>query len=97
MITPDFKESAIKLGLESSFHVRYYNDPKHTTKIVELWLLYNVPNQLHIPSQSPDLNPTEFLWDFMQHRIHQHNIYSKDMLKSVLKDEWEKKPLDLII
>ncbi|GFT45906.1 transposable element Tcb2 transposase [Trichonephila clavipes] len=62
-------------------------DPKHTA--VKLWLLYNVPNQLHTPPQSPDLNPIEHLWDLREPKIRQHNISSKDMLKSVLKDEWE--------
>ncbi|GFW27844.1 hypothetical protein TNCV_767241 [Trichonephila clavipes] len=32
----------------------------------------------------------EHLWDFLERSIHQHNISSKDMLKSVLKDEWQK-------
>ncbi|GFT09579.1 integrase catalytic domain-containing protein [Trichonephila clavipes] len=38
---------------------------------------------------SPDLNPTEHLWDLLERRIGQHNISSKDVLKSVLQDEWE--------
>ncbi|GFY23509.1 hypothetical protein TNCV_3942011 [Trichonephila clavipes] len=40
--------------------------------------------------QSPDLNPVEHLWDLLERKIRQHNISSKDILKSVLKDEWEK-------
>ncbi|GFU97388.1 transposable element Tcb1 transposase [Trichonephila clavipes] len=43
-----------------------------------------------MPPQSPDLNPIEHLWDLLEGKIRQHNISSKDMLKSVLKDEWEK-------
>ncbi|GFU94589.1 transposable element Tcb2 transposase [Trichonephila clavipes] len=77
-------------GVESSFSFKHGNDPKHTAKIVKLWLLYNVVNQLHTPSRSPDLNPIEHLRDLLKRRIHQHNVSSKDMLKSVLKDEWEK-------
>ncbi|GFS99637.1 transposable element Tcb1 transposase [Trichonephila clavipes] len=65
-------------------------DPKPTAEIVKLWSLYNVPNQLHTHPQSPDLNPVEHLWDLLECKIRQHNISSKDMLKSVLKDEWEK-------
>ncbi|GFT13657.1 transposable element Tcb1 transposase [Trichonephila clavipes] len=67
------------------------HDPKHTAEIVKLWLLYYVPNQLHTPPRSPDLNLVEHRWDFLERKIRQHNISSKDMLKSVLKDEWEKK------
>ncbi|GFX68088.1 hypothetical protein TNCV_921891 [Trichonephila clavipes] len=40
--------------------------------------------------QSSDLNSTEHLWDLLERRIRQHNVSSKDMLKSVLKDQWEK-------
>ncbi|GFU13198.1 transposable element Tcb1 transposase [Trichonephila clavipes] len=43
-----------------------------------------------MPPQSPDLNPIEHLWDLLERKIRQHNISSKDMLKSVLKDEWKK-------
>ncbi|GFS91304.1 transposable element Tcb2 transposase [Trichonephila clavipes] len=83
-------ESAAKLGLGSSFRFQHDNNPKHTAEIVKLWLLYNVPNQLHMPPLSPDLNPIEHLWDLLEPKICQHNIFSKGMLKSVLKDEWEK-------
>ncbi|GFX63356.1 transposable element Tc1 transposase [Trichonephila clavipes] len=41
--------------------------------------------------QSSDLNPTEHLRDSLERRIRQHNVSSKDMLKSVLKNQWEKK------
>ncbi|GFW55360.1 hypothetical protein TNCV_117441 [Trichonephila clavipes] len=40
--------------------------------------------------QSSDLNPTEHLCDLLERRIRQHNVSSKDMLKSVLKGQWEK-------
>ncbi|GFX04849.1 transposable element Tcb1 transposase [Trichonephila clavipes] len=66
------------------------HDPKHTAEIVKLWLLYNVTNQLHTPTQSPDLNPVGYLWDLRERKIRKYNVSSKDMLKSVLKDEWEK-------
>ncbi|GFX55116.1 transposable element Tcb1 transposase [Trichonephila clavipes] len=55
------KENATKLGLGESFRFQHDNDPKHTAEIVKLWLLYNVPNQLHMAPQSSDLNPTEHL------------------------------------
>ncbi|GFU17009.1 RNase H domain-containing protein [Trichonephila clavipes] len=32
----------------------------------------------------------EHQWDLLERKIHQHTISSNDMLKSVLKDEWEK-------
>ncbi|GFV39445.1 transposable element Tcb1 transposase [Trichonephila clavipes] len=85
-----YDESATKLGLGSSFRFQHDNDPKRTAEIVKFSLLYNVPNQLHTLPQSPDLNPIEYLWDLLERKICQHTISSKDILKSVHKDEWEK-------
>ncbi|GFU08023.1 hypothetical protein TNCV_1527631 [Trichonephila clavipes] len=55
------KERANKLGLGYSFRFQHDNDPKRTAQIVKLWLLYNVPNQLHTTPRSSDLNPAEHL------------------------------------
>ncbi|GFU19888.1 transposable element Tcb1 transposase [Trichonephila clavipes] len=85
-----WQESVTKLDLGSSFRFLHDNDPKHTAEIVKLWLLYNVPNELHTPPQSPDLNLLKHLRDLLERKIRQHNVCSKDMLKSVLKYEWEK-------
>ncbi|GFS96874.1 hypothetical protein TNCV_4177701 [Trichonephila clavipes] len=55
------EESATKLGLRSSFLFQHDNDPKHTAEIVNIWVLYNVSNELHMAPQSSDLNPAEHL------------------------------------
>ncbi|GFT59455.1 hypothetical protein TNCV_3405781 [Trichonephila clavipes] len=39
----------------------------------------------------------EHLRDLLERRIRQHNISGKNMLKSVLKDEWEKISAEEII
>ncbi|GFX61274.1 transposable element Tcb1 transposase [Trichonephila clavipes] len=90
-VLKNLKDSAPKLDLGSSFRFQDDSDPRHTAEILMLWLLYNVPDQLHTPPQSPDLNPVEHLWGLLERKIHQHNISSKDMLKSALKEEWEKR------
>ncbi|GFT29029.1 transposable element Tc1 transposase [Trichonephila clavipes] len=66
------------------------NDPKHTAKIVKLYLLYHCKRELHTPSQSPDLNVIENLWSQLEKSVHEHAITSKEDLKNVLKEEWTK-------
>lgn len=84
------KPSAAKLGLATTFWFQQDNDPKHTSEVVRLWLLYNTPKQLKTPPQSPDLNPIEHLWDLLEKKIRQHVITSKEMLRSVMQAEWAK-------
>ena len=71
------------------------NDPKHTAHIVKNWLDENVPNQLHSPPQSPDMNPIENLWGYLDQKLRANNIRNKDHLKECLLEEWRKIPVTL--
>lgn len=82
--------SVEKLGLQGSWIFQQDNDPKHTAKIVKEWLLYHTPKTLDHPPQSPDLNPIEHLWEYLDRQIRKRTISSKDMLKSVIMEEWQK-------
>ncbi|GFW60183.1 transposable element Tc1 transposase [Trichonephila clavipes] len=64
------------------------NDPKHTAKIVKLYLLYHCKKELHTPLQSPDLNVIENLCSQLEKSTHEHVITNKEDLKNVLKEEW---------
>ena len=90
ILKQNLHQSAEKLGLSRSFYFEQDNDPKHTDVDVRLWLLYNSKNQLKTPPQSPDLNPIEHLWSLLERKIRNHVITSKEMLKTVLLEEWEK-------
>lgn len=88
----NLKASAQKLGIERDFLFVQDNDPKHSSKLVKEWLLYNVKSSLPHPPQSPDLNPIENLWDFLERNVRKHEITSKEQLKRIITEEWAKIP-----
>lgn len=90
ILKTNLKQSAQLLELGDDFWFQQDNDPKHAAQNVKLWLLYNTKHQLRTPPQSPDLNPIEHLWDLLERRIRQHHISSKEMLKTVILNEWRK-------
>ena len=45
------------------------------------------------PSQSPDLDPFEYLWEELDRRIGQRKISNRDELLQYLLEEWRKLPL----
>lgn len=49
VLKDNLKKSADKLGIGHNFSFYQDNDPKHTSQLVQLWLLYNCPKVLHPP------------------------------------------------
>ncbi|GFS51667.1 transposable element Tc1 transposase [Trichonephila clavipes] len=86
----NLENNASKLGLGSGFILQQDNDPKHTAKIVQLYLLYHCRKQLHTPVHSPDLNVIKNLRSELEKAVHEHEITSKEVLKKVLSEEWAK-------
>ncbi|CAK9827588.1 Transposable element Tcb1 transposase [Anthophora retusa] len=82
--------SANKMDLKDNFIFTHDNDPKHSAYNTRQWVLYNTPKYLQTPPQSPDINPIEHLWDYLEKKLHNHNISSKESLKIALLEEWNK-------
>ena len=90
ILKSNLQQSVQKLSLPQTFSFQQDNDPKHTALTVKTWLLYNVKNQLKTPPQSPDINPIEHLWSELDRRIRMQTISSKNVLKKVIIEEWNK-------
>ncbi|GFU92514.1 RNase H domain-containing protein [Trichonephila clavipes] len=76
-----------KLG---NFKLYQDNDPKRTADICKLWILYHCPSVTKTPAQSPELNPIEHVWDYLQQNLHEHQISNKQDLRKYVVEEWTK-------
>jgi transposase len=74
------------------------NDPKHTAKKTIEWIKYQGITLLSWPSNSPDLNPIENLWNMIKVRIYSRKKYfsNKDELWKIMEEEWYKIPSDYV-
>ncbi|GFV90478.1 transposable element Tcb2 transposase [Trichonephila clavipes] len=83
----NLSQSASKLELDGYFTFQQDTDPKHTARVVREWLLYNVRKRVKTPPQSPDLNPIEHLWDYLDRQIRKQEIKTKNDLNKALLEE----------
>jgi predicted GTPase len=66
------------------------NDPKHTAKTTQEWLLDTSLNVLEVPTQSPDLNLIEHLWRNLKIAVQQRSQSNLTELERTCREEWEK-------
>jgi transposase len=88
--------SARKLFNNRNWTFQEDNDPKHTANSTKA--LYN---QLHIPREewpanSPDLNPIENLWQYLDLMCKDRKCNTKEELFAVLQEAWERIPEDYL-
>lgn len=68
------------------------NDPKHTSKSTRGWMEANEFNVLEWPSNSPDMNPIEHVWNDVNMRVRKNHPQAKNILelRSQVEEEWYK-------
>ncbi|GBO45166.1 hypothetical protein AVEN_62606-1 [Araneus ventricosus] len=81
ILKQNLKQSASNLRISRHFKLHQDNDPKHTADICKLCVLYDCPGVIKTPVQSPDFNPIEHVWDYLQKKINEHNISNKQGVK----------------
>ncbi|GFW15153.1 transposable element Tcb1 transposase [Trichonephila clavipes] len=78
------------MGLDGNFILQQDNHPKNTARNDKMWCLFHYKQQLHTPTQSPDINVIEHLWATLETAVQKHQIRNKAHLKQVLQEEWDK-------
>lgn len=66
------------------------NDPKHTSGLIKTWFHNHGVTDMDFPPYSPDLNPTENLWNDLARRIEERCCTSIEKLQDAIAEEWEK-------
>ncbi|KAJ4933195.1 hypothetical protein JOQ06_030030 [Pogonophryne albipinna] len=88
-------DSAAVNGLDDAANfrtVRHDNDPKHTARATKECLRKKHFQVLEWPSQSPDLNPIEYLWRELKVRVAQRQPQNITALEEICMEEWAKIP-----
>uniref|UniRef100_A0AAY4BHR9 Tc1-like transposase DDE domain-containing protein n=1 Tax=Denticeps clupeoides TaxID=299321 RepID=A0AAY4BHR9_9TELE len=81
-------ESAKDLRLGQRFTFQQDNDPKHKVRETMEWFKTKYIHVLERPSQSPDLNPIENLWQDLKTAVHKHCPSNLTELELFCKEEW---------
>lgn len=88
--------SASKLFPNGLWTFQQDNDPKHTSIMIRNWIIEKQLCQLEWPAQSPDLNPIENLWSFVDRQCRHRTPKTKQELFTIIEDAWKNIPLTML-
>jgi len=72
------------------------NDPKHTSRATRAYMDWLGLDPEEWPSQSPDLNPIENLWSYLDWRLRDRHCGSLEELWAALQEGWNSIPVDYL-
>ncbi|CAK9829693.1 Transposable element Tcb2 transposase [Anthophora retusa] len=75
--------------MDENWIFQHDNDPKHASRAVKNWIRVNNVNVLKWPSQSPDLNPIEHLWEHFKLSIKNEKFVNTAKLYNTLCQKWQ--------
>lgn len=53
----------------TNYTCQHDNDPEHVSKLVKEWLLFEKIKVMDWPSQNPNINSIESMWDLVNRKI----------------------------
>lgn len=78
------------------FKFQQDNDPKHSSKVLKQVFNDEQIPVLKWPSQSPDLNPIENLWETVDRKLRTRTYSNKDDLLAGLQEQWVNLDMNII-
>ncbi|CAC5426752.1 unnamed protein product [Mytilus coruscus] len=89
---PEILEATLKPFIDSVYpdghRFQQDNDPKHTSKLAKNFMQENNINWWKWPSESPDINPIEMVWNQLKRNVSKRNPTTKEQLCQYIEEFW---------
>ena len=83
-------------NMPSGWILQQDNVPKHVSKVTKAAFQQHGITVLEWPSQSPDLNPIEHLWQELENHVRKKTSKNSNEKFALLKKEWDSMPVSVI-